>query len=184
MGERDWFVAPLIYDSIFPLILTLGHSHWLLETGEWREKDIHWLPLVCAPTSYQTCNLGMCPDRELNLQSFDARDLTPTNWATQARAIGWFSYVTWLGRELAVLANGDDTLTVTPQCFSNINAELNQVGSYKNIEILILYGAVRPKILPSTKLSGNADTTGLWTTLRAAKVSISPLPLHCNSGWI
>ena len=30
-----------------------------------------------------TCNLGMCPDRELNPQSLDVWDDAPTNLATQ-----------------------------------------------------------------------------------------------------
>lgn len=37
-----------------------------------------WLPPICAPTRNQTCNLGMYPDRGLNLQHFGVREDTPT----------------------------------------------------------------------------------------------------------
>ena len=35
--------------------------------------------LICTPTGDQTCNLGMCPGWELNLQPFGLYDNTPTN---------------------------------------------------------------------------------------------------------
>ena len=48
-----------------------------LERGRHREREKHqgeretdWLPFVRAPTGNRTHNLGICPDRELNLQSF------------------------------------------------------------------------------------------------------------------
>ena len=31
-----------------------------------RQTDIDWLPSLCSLTGDQTCNLGMCPDGELN----------------------------------------------------------------------------------------------------------------------
>ena len=34
------------------------------------ERNISWLPPVHVPTGDQTCNLGMCPDREWNPQPF------------------------------------------------------------------------------------------------------------------
>ena len=43
------------------------------------ERNIDWLPPVHGPTRDQTCNLGMCPDWETNLQPFDVWKDTPTN---------------------------------------------------------------------------------------------------------
>ena len=42
-----------------------------------REK--YWLPPVRAPAGDRTCNLGMCPDWESNLQPFGAQDDPPIN---------------------------------------------------------------------------------------------------------
>ena len=50
--------------------------------GREREREIHQLPPVCAPTGNWTCKPGMCPDRELNLQPFGAQEDAPTNGAT------------------------------------------------------------------------------------------------------
>ena len=44
-----------------------------------REGNIYLLPPVCAPTGDQTHSLGMCPDQELNLQTFSVQDNTPNN---------------------------------------------------------------------------------------------------------
>ena len=51
------------------------------------QRNIHWLPPVCTPTGDHTCNLGMCPDRESNLQRFGISNDTPTNLNHTARAI-------------------------------------------------------------------------------------------------
>ena len=48
------------------------------------------LPPVSAPIGDQTCNLGMYPDWESNLQPFGTQDNVPTNWATPAGAIVLF----------------------------------------------------------------------------------------------
>ena len=48
------------------------------ETLMW-EKNIDWLPPVCTPTLDQIHNLGMCSDRELNLQPFGTQNNVPTN---------------------------------------------------------------------------------------------------------
>ena len=50
------------------------------ETLMW-ERNIDQLPPMRALTGDQTCNLGMCPDWELNLQPFGVWDNNPTNWA-------------------------------------------------------------------------------------------------------
>ena len=50
------------------------------ETSTW-EGNIDWLPPKCSTTRDRTHNLGMCPEREMNLQSFCVRDNIPTNWA-------------------------------------------------------------------------------------------------------
>ena len=59
------------------------------ETGREREKEKHYvrekhqsIALIHAPTSDQTCNLGilgMCPDWELNPQCFGVCDEVPTD---------------------------------------------------------------------------------------------------------
>ena len=52
------------------------------EGGEEGERNIDWLPLVGTPTDDQTCNPGMCPAWDLNLQPFVLQVDSPTNWAT------------------------------------------------------------------------------------------------------
>ena len=42
-------------------------------------RNINQLPFVCTPTRDPTHNLGMCPDRESNPQTFGVKDNTPTN---------------------------------------------------------------------------------------------------------
>lgn len=50
-----------------------------------------WVPTgVCAAAGDQSHNLGLCPNRELNLQLFILRGVAPTNDPTQARAIKTF----------------------------------------------------------------------------------------------
>ena len=46
------------------------------------ERNINWLPPVCAPTRDWTYNPSMCPEQGQNLQSFSAQDGAQTNWAT------------------------------------------------------------------------------------------------------
>ena len=46
------------------------------------DRNIYWLPPVCAPTRDRTHNLGMCPDGELKPQHFHILDDAPTNRAT------------------------------------------------------------------------------------------------------
>ena len=50
-------------------------------TLKW-ERNIHQFPPVCAPMGDQIHNLGMCPDRESNPQTFGVQDNASTNWAT------------------------------------------------------------------------------------------------------
>ena len=53
------------------------------ETLMW-ERNINWLSLIYPGTRDWTCNLGICPDQELNLWPFDAQDYTqptePYGW--------------------------------------------------------------------------------------------------------
>ena len=39
-----------------------------------RERNIDWLPLLCALTGDWTCNPGMCPDQESNWRPFTLQD--------------------------------------------------------------------------------------------------------------
>ena len=66
------------------------------------ERNINWLPPICAPTKDWTCNLGMCSDWELNPQLFGIQDVAPTNWATWARA----AYSSKYGKELHLSKKG------------------------------------------------------------------------------
>ena len=50
-----------------------------------RERNNTQLPPVGASTGDRTCNLGMCPDKELNLWPFGVWYDTPTNWTTPVR---------------------------------------------------------------------------------------------------
>ena len=50
------------------------------------ERNIYWLPPVCAQTRDWTRNLGTCPGQQSNLHS-QLRDHAPTNQATLARAL-------------------------------------------------------------------------------------------------
>ena len=47
-----------------------------------RERKINQLSSACTLTGDWTPSLGMCHDRELNLQPFEAQDEAPTNRAT------------------------------------------------------------------------------------------------------
>ena len=51
------------------------------ETSMW-EGDIDWLLPLRTMTWDRTCDLGMCPDWELNPQPFGAMDDAPISWAT------------------------------------------------------------------------------------------------------
>ena len=51
-----------------------------------RERNINQLLPFCTPPH----SLGVCPGQGCNLQPHDARDSTPTNWATQPRLNGTF----------------------------------------------------------------------------------------------
>ena len=50
-----------------------------------RQRSIYQLSLVHSPAGDRTCNLGLCPNQESNLWSFDLREDTPTNQATGVR---------------------------------------------------------------------------------------------------
>ena len=52
------------------------------ETSMWK-RNIDQLPPICTPTGDWTCNPGMCPDWELNLQPFGVPDNALNYWATQ-----------------------------------------------------------------------------------------------------
>ena len=81
----------------FSLILTQWHFSPLFLERErdksMRERNIDQLPLIGSPTGDRTHNLGMCPDRELNLQHFGLQDDAPTHWATLTRTQRDFFYV-------------------------------------------------------------------------------------------
>ena len=75
----------------------------LIDSREWgregkRERNIngrekHQVVASCTWWDWnwdQTHNLGMCPDRESNLQRFGFGDDAQINWATPARAIVFF----------------------------------------------------------------------------------------------
>ena len=89
-----------IFNKESPIVRPLGfgifhsiqkiHVYWFQRergVGGERERNINWLPPICALTGDWTCNLDMCPDRELNPQPFGVWDDAPTSWATLARAL-------------------------------------------------------------------------------------------------
>ena len=51
-------------------------------------RNINWFPPVQTLTKNRTHNLGMCLDRELNLQPFGVPDDSPANWATHSGQYG------------------------------------------------------------------------------------------------
>lgn len=55
-----------------------------------------WLPSNCPLTGNWTQNLGTGPDLELNLQTFDVQDDSPTNWSTQPGLDTLFVYAALL----------------------------------------------------------------------------------------
>lgn len=60
--------APFLFLPVYFvcfLIPTQGHPSLILEMGERRGREKHWLPLAHAPTRDRTHNLGMSPDREI-----------------------------------------------------------------------------------------------------------------------
>ena len=73
---------------MFLLILEREEGKRRREREKERERDLDvrnfdQLPPVYVLTGDWTHNLGMCPDWELNPQSFSEWDNTPTNWPTQ-----------------------------------------------------------------------------------------------------
>ena len=56
------------------------------------EREILMCCLLCTPTSDGTHNLGMCPDREFNLQHFGVRGHTPNELFSQ----GSILFADWL----------------------------------------------------------------------------------------
>ena len=59
-----------------------GRENVRERTERQKERNIYQLPPVRIPTGDRTLNLGMCPDRELNLQPFGVWDDAPINRAT------------------------------------------------------------------------------------------------------
>ena len=71
----------------------------------------------------QAYNLGMCPDWELNLQSFGVWDNTPTGWATRPGL-----YLIFMSKRMAMLGSTYDDLHFTKawmcshwQCDQNVH---------------------------------------------------------------
>ena len=60
------------------------------------------LPPICAPTGAQTCNLGMCADRDSNLRPFGAQDDALTSQATLARVLPTFSMPNYVTHHLGL----------------------------------------------------------------------------------
>ena len=70
---------------MFLLILERkGETDRHRETSMW-ERNIDWLPPVCAPNGDWTHNLGTCPDQELNPQPL-GMTLQPTELLARAQA--------------------------------------------------------------------------------------------------
>ena len=59
------------------------------ETSMW-ERNIDRLPSKCTSTGHGTCNLGICPDRELNLQTCGVLDSAPAKRATPSGSHSYF----------------------------------------------------------------------------------------------
>ena len=56
------------------------------------ERNIDQLPASCTLSREQTHNLGMCPDKELNLQPFGVFTGKRSNQATLVRAVLYFAH--------------------------------------------------------------------------------------------
>ena len=67
----------------FFLILTQGYFLLIWE----RETSIGRFTSAPRQETERTHNLGMCPDKELNLQPSGVQDDAPTNWATSQDSI-------------------------------------------------------------------------------------------------
>ena len=90
--ERETSVCCCIYLCIYWLIFKNPHLRTcplILERGEWRERNIS------VREKHRPIASHLCPDWRLNLQPFGPQVDTLTNWATPARAVGWFLYVPW-----------------------------------------------------------------------------------------
>ena len=94
-----WKVSFSLFSFFLYFYLHLKTCLLILERGREGERtrninmrNIDRLPLVHAPTGDQTCNLGMCPDQELNLQPSSLQDDAPTNWARPTRMWVYFLY--------------------------------------------------------------------------------------------
>ena len=59
--------------------------------GKRRERNISWLPLTHSPTRDLACNLGMCPDWELNQRLFDSQASPQITKLHQPRPMSFFA---------------------------------------------------------------------------------------------
>ena len=74
----------------------------LLERQEGRERNIDWPPPAHTQTRDQTCNLGMCPDWELNLQPFSYGMMLQPN---EPHGHGWLLFYTGVEDSLTLGRN-------------------------------------------------------------------------------
>ena len=75
---HNWCIFYLFYFLIF----TQRYVYWFegeTEREMWKKNINKFLPIHTL-IRYQTCNLGVCPDRDSNL--FSWQNDTPTSWAT------------------------------------------------------------------------------------------------------
>ena len=76
------YIGKIFFKSSPKDIFFIDFRVRLGEGGAGRERNVSQLPPVLALTRDQTHNLSMCPDQELNSNTFGAWDSTPTNRAT------------------------------------------------------------------------------------------------------
>ena len=74
-AQTNWTTWPglILFFLRFYLFIFRERGKEGRETSMW-ERNIYWLPLVHSTTGDWTCNLGMCPDQELNLWPFTLQD--------------------------------------------------------------------------------------------------------------
>ena len=93
---------------------------------EEKEGNINWFPFACALTRDQTCNPGMCPDRELNQWSYAMwNDTQPTK--THQSGLNLF-YFLWFPLVVRTLHVGVPWAML--QAFPNPNLD------YQNLPVL------------------------------------------------
>ena len=85
LREKEIFLSKIIISFKDRMYLFLENERKRGREPSMWERNIDRLPLACALTEDWSCNLGMCPDQELNQQPFALQDIAQPTELHQSR---------------------------------------------------------------------------------------------------